>query len=171
MKKIVAIMALLVISTLTFAGKPLQVKKGTLDFLKDDAIAKVEMDYSQTTWEKKRPYDQFCGDTYEERVSQSQEAFIQGFNSKSKSLKLTDDDEQVKYTITVHVGDLERKVFDIASFYIRIVGTITVVYNETGEEVCTIEMDKLKGAASYIPNTRLYSCFLTLGQTLAKLKK
>lgn len=171
MKKIVTIMALLVISTLTFAGKPLQVKKGNLDFLKDDAIAKVEMDYSQTTWEKDRAYDEFCGEDYEPRVAQSKEAFIQGFNSKSESLKLTDDDDQVKYTITVHVGDLERKMFDIAMFYIRIVGSITVVDNETGEEVCTIEIDKLKGYSSYVPDTRLYSCFLTLGQNFAKLKK
>ena len=169
MKKFVTIMALLVISTLTFAGKPLKVKTGDTNFLKETVTAKVQMDYSNTTWEKKRSYETFCGDEYEDRMEQSEVAFIKGFNSVSKTLKLSNTEEEAKYTITVHVLDLERKVFDIAEFYIRIVGTITVVDNETGEEVCTIEIDKLKGDASYVPNSRLYSCFQTLGMKLAKL--
>jgi hypothetical protein len=85
-------------------------------------------------------------------------------------LKISDVEENPKYTITVHVEDLERKVFDIAEFYIRIVGTISVVDNETGEEVCVIEIDKLKGSASYVPDVRLFNCFQTLGIKLAKLK-
>ena len=169
MKKVVTIMALLVISTLTFAGKPLKVKSGDTNFLNETVTAKVVMDYSNATWENKRSYETFCGEEYEERVEQSEAAFITGFNSFSKTLKMTNAEEETKYTVTVHVLDLERKVFDIAEFYIRIVGTITVVDNETGEEVCTIEIDKLKGFASYVPNSRLYSCFQTLGQKLAKL--
>lgn len=170
MKKAITIIALLVISTLTFAGKPLKVLSGDIGFLKEDAVAKVEMDYSQATWEKRSSYETFCGEEYEERVEQSKVAFISGFNSTSKTFKVADTEQDTKYTMVVHVNYLERKVFDIAEFYIRINGTISVVNNETGEEVCQIEINKLAGSASYVPNVRLYSCFQTLGNKLAKMK-
>ena len=60
MKKAITIIALLVISTLTFAGKPLKVLSGDISFLKEEAVAKVEMDYSQATWEKRSSYETFC---------------------------------------------------------------------------------------------------------------
>ena len=169
MKKAITVLALLFVSTLTFAGKPLKVSSGSLDFLKEGAVAKLEMDYSNTTWERKKSYEVFCEDAYNDRVEQSAVAVMTGFNNASRQLKITDSQEDAKYTITVHVADLERKMWDIAELYIRVVGTITVVDNETGEEVCVIEIDKLKGNASYVPDARLFSCFQTLGMKLAKL--
>lgn len=170
MKKTITIIALLVISTLTFAGKPLKVKSGNINFLKEDAVAKIEMDYSNTTWEKKNSYKEFCAEEYDGRVEQSGISFIEGFNTTSKALKLTNSDEEAQYTLVVHVADLERKFQDIAYFYIRVCGTITVMNNQTGEEVCEIEIDKLSGSASFVPNDRLASCFKTLGVKLAKMK-
>lgn len=171
MKKTFTVLALLLISTMTFAAKPLKVKSGDLSFKQDAAVAKLVMDYSNAKWEEKKSYEEFCEEDYDSRVQQSYLAVMTGFNSLNPALKLTNDEEaEAKYTVTVQLTNLERKMWDIASFYIRIEGIITVVNNETGEEVCSIEIKKLKGSASYVPDTRLFSCFQELGFNFAKLK-
>ena len=96
MKKAITIIALLVISTLTFAGKPLKVNSGDINFLKEAAVAKIEMDYSNTTWEKKKSYKEFCAEEYDERVVLSGNAIIEGFNTTSKALQLTNSDEEAQ---------------------------------------------------------------------------
>ena len=75
----------------------------------------------------------------------------------------------VPYGLTPYDANVLVEQQDIAYFYIRVCGTITVVDNQTGEEVCEIEIDKLSGSASFVPNDRLASCFKTLGVKLAKL--
>lgn len=171
MKKTFTILALLLISTLTFAAKPLKVKSGDLSFKQEAVIARLVMDYSNATWEGRQSYEEFCGEDYGSRVQQSAIAVMTGFNSFNPALKISlDEDAEAKYTITVRLAELERKMWDIASFYIRVQGTISVVNNETGEEVCSIEMKKLSGNASYVPDTRLFSCFQELGLSLAKLR-
>ena len=172
MKKTLAIVALLLVSSMAFAAKPLKVKSGSADVLKQEGVAVVKMDYSNATWEKKSSYEEFCGEEYEERVAQSLEAIVKGFNSSTKGLTFTQGQKEAEaqYTVTVKVQDMERKMTDIAMFNIRLSGTITIVDNTTGEEICEIEINKISGGSSYVPNTRLYSCFETLGTKLAKAK-
>lgn len=171
MKKTFTVLALLLISTLTFAARPLKVKSGDMSFKQEAVIARLVMDYSNAKWEGRQSYEEFSGEDFGDRVQQSAIAVMTGFNSFNPALKLSDDENaEAKYTVTIRLTDLERKMWEIASFYIRIEGTISVVNNETGEEVCSIEIKKLGGNASYVPDTRLFSCFQELGLSFAKLR-
>ena len=69
MKKTFTVLALLLISTLTFAAKPLKVKSGDLSFKQEAVLARLVMDYSNATWEGRQSSEEFCGEDYGSRTA------------------------------------------------------------------------------------------------------
>lgn len=149
-----------------------KVKSGSTAILKEQSIAKLVLDYSETTWEEDQTYKRWCGEDYEERVELSKETFIIAFNKYSKGLKINlEDNENAKYCITFKVENMEQKVGGFwGQFYIRCYGNITIQDITTGDTLCTISVYKVGGDTDYVPNDRIATCFREVGKSVAMLK-
>lgn len=150
-----------------------KVKVGNASFLKENASAIVEFDFTKTTWEEDEDFKTWCGDQYEKRIAAMKQSFVASFNENSKGLKISDSSDGVKYIISIEVRDLERhqaftgtwgqgkfsttayiKVFDIASNQI----------------VCEIDVDGFGSGKDYDYADGLSKCYKGLAKQLFKLK-
>ena len=150
-----------------------KVKMGNASFLKENASAIVEFDFTKTTWEEDEDFKTWCGDQYEKRIAAMKQSFVASFNENSKGLKISDSSDGVKYIISIEVRDLERhqaftgtwgqgkfsttayiKVFDIASNQI----------------VCEIDVDGFGSGKDYDYADGLSKCYKGLAKQLFKLK-
>ncbi len=168
MKKTLTIMMAVLLSMTAMAK--VKVTSGSPAFLKEEATAVIEFDYSEAAWEEDQSYKTWCGEDYDTRVKLSKESFIFAFNKNSKKMKINDGSKDAKYRIIFKVENMEQKVGgNWGQFYVRCYGTITVQDIATGETVCTISISKEGGDTDYVPNDRISSCFSEIGKKVAKL--
>lgn len=171
MKKTLIITLILLLSFSAMAK--VKVVSGSTAFLKEKAIAVVEFDYSEATFDNAQSYKSWCGDDYEERVERSTAEFIKSFNEKSKGLKINNNDTNAKYRIIVKVGDCDQNMgfsCNWGQLQFKSSGMITIVEVATNEVVCTLEVDEEKGGCDYTPIDRISECFGSIGYALAKQK-
>ena len=168
MKKTLTVIIMTLLCTTAFAK--VKITSGSAAFLKEEATAVIEFDYSEAAWEEDQSYKTWCGEDFNTRVQLSKESFIFAFNKNSKKLKINDGGNDAKYRITFKVENMEQKVGgNWGQFYVRCYGTITVQDIATGETVCTINVNKEGGDTDYVPNDRISSCFSEIGKRVAKL--
>ena len=171
MKRTLIITLILLLSFSAVAK--VKVVSGSSACLKEKAIAVVEFDYSEATFDKDQSYESWCGEDYEERVERSTEEFIKSFNEKSKGLQINNNDTTAKYRIIVKVNDCDQNMGFSCSwgqFQFKSSGVITIVEIATNEVVCTLEVDEEKGGCDYTPVDRISECFGSIGYALAKQK-
>ena len=174
MKKILFILSMLFATLSVSAASELKVKSGKWNSLKtEDARVCVKFDYSNARWEEGQSYENFCGETYEPRVSASVETFIYAFNENTTGLKFSEDEQDAKYKFVFHIKNLERKMsgFGWGRFFIRVYGEIEILDIASNTTICTIMVNGHAGDADYIPEDRLAKCFKALAEQLIKLKK
>lgn len=129
--------------------------------LKENPVIRVEMDYSNATWQVKESFKTFCGDTYEERVEISKKAFINAFNKNCRDLSTSDLDGNEKYYIVVKVNNLTRRVSIMRippRIKVEIEGVVMVVDNATKAVVKTMNYDVM-GEEDLSPADRLANSF------------
>lgn len=129
--------------------------------LKENPVIRVEMDYSNATWQVKESFKTFSGDTYEERVEISKKAFINAFNKNCRDLSTSDLDGNEKYYIVVKVNNLTRRVSIMRippRIKVEIEGVVMVVDNETKAVVKTMNYDVM-GEEDLSPADRLANSF------------
>ena len=171
MKKILITTLVLLLSFTAMAK--VKVVSGSAACIKEKAIAVVEFDYSEATFDKDQSYKDWCGEDYEERVEHSTAEFIKSFNDKSKGLKINDNDTDAKYRIIVKVGDCDQNMgmsCNWGQMQFKCNAMITIVEIATNEVVCTLKVDDEKGGCDYIPVDRISKCFSSVGYELAKQK-
>ncbi len=174
MKKTVLLLTLFLTAASAVAAPALKVTSGNwVEIKKDLAFAYVEFDYSKATWEGKKSYEEFCGDSYTSRTENSVITFIHTFNLGSTNLKMTNDPLDTQYKLIFHINNLERKqgMSMWGRFFIRIYGHIDIIDLESDEIVCTIAVNGHSGGDDFVPEGRLYKCFMSLGERLLRLKK
>lgn len=174
MKKIIFILPMLFAALSVSAAPELKVKLGKWTSLKsEDAKVYVEFDYSNARWEEGQSYEDFCGDTYEPRVSASVETFIYAFNENTIGMKLSQEEKDAQYKLIFHIRNIERKMsgFGWGRFFIRVYGDIEIIDVVSNTTICTIMVNGNAGDADYIPEDRLAKCFKALAEELVKLKK
>ena len=129
--------------------------------LKENPVIRVEMDYSNATWQVKESFKTFCGDTYEERVEISKKAFINAFNKNCRDLSTSDLDGNEKYYIVVKVNNLTRRVSIMRippRIKVEIEGVVMVIDNATKAVVKTMNYDVM-GEEDLSPADRLANSF------------
>ncbi len=171
MKKIVLVALALIASTLLFAAKPLKVTQGSLDILRQDATASWTIDLSEATFEKDQAFKAWSGEDYETRVESMNEAFFESFNKYSKGLKLTDG--QAPYKLVFRVNDFVRKQGPgmWGSMFITVSGTIDIVDAGSGEVLCRLDVDGVRGDTDFVENDRFPKTMDWLCRDIFKLKK
>lgn len=150
-----------------------KVTSGSAACMREKATAIVVFDYSAATFDKDQRYEAWCGEDFAERVEKSTEAFVNGFNKKSKGLRIEGDESQAKYRIVVKVGDVDQSMSMSCSWgqmSFKCSAVITVEEIATGETVCTVTVDEERGDCDYTPLDRITDCFSEIGKELAKKK-
>lgn len=169
MKKILTLSALLLASVSLFAAKPLKVSSGSIDVLKEDVTATVTIDLSQATFEGEKDFKTWCEGEYDTRVKLINDSFFEYFNKYSKGMKLVKDD--APYQLVFAIKKFERKMgANFGQFSMKIDGTITIVDKASGETVCQLDVDGIKGAADFVENDRFPKTMDTLCKEISKLK-
>lgn len=138
--------------------------------LSDSPVIRVEMDFSNSTWEKKESFKSFCGDTYDERIVISKNAFINAFNKSSRDLTMSDSNGSDKFHIVVKVNNLSRRVSLMRippRIKVEIEGVLMVVETATGTVVKTMNYD-LMGEEDLAPADRLAHSFELLAKKFVR---
>ena len=157
-------------SILSYAGN--LKTNGNTGALKQNAVASIEFDFSQTTWENDESFKEYCNDgTYDERIKVSTLSFINAFNQNSKGLKLSDDVQDVQYKVILRVYNFEQKQsgFGWGRFYIKVYGEILVQDAKTNETILTVVVKGISGNADYVQTDRFKKSFTVLGEEITKL--
>ena len=169
MKRILTLSALLLASVSLFAAKPLKVSAGSLDVLKTDVTASVAIDLSQATFEEKQDFKTWCENDYDARVKIINDSFFEFFNKYSKGMKLVK--EEAPYQLVFTIKNFERKMgANFGQFSMKLFGTINIVDKASGETVCQLDVDGIKGAADFVENDRFPKTMDTLCKEISKLK-
>ena len=171
MKRLLITAALLLTAASLFAAKPLKVSKGSLDVLREDATATWSIDLSQATFEKKQAFEAWCEGEYQTRVQLINDAFFASFNKYSKGLTLVNEGE-APYKLTFKVSDFERKQGPgmWGSMFIRVFGVIEIEDCASGETVCEIEVNGVKGDTDFVENDRFPKTMDWLCRDIFKMK-
>ena len=171
MKRLLITAILLLTAASLFAAKPLKVSKGSLDVLREDATATWNIDLSQATFEKKQAFETWCEGEYQTRVQLINDAFFASFNKYSKGLKLVNEGE-APYKLTFKVSDFDRKQGPgmWGSMFIRVFGVIEIEDCASGETVCEIEVNGVKGDTDFVENDRFPKTMDWLCRDIFKMK-
>ena len=171
MKRVLTTTILLLTAASLFAAKPLKVTKGSLDVLREDATATWTIDLSQATFEKKQAFEPWCEGDYESRVQRMNDTFFESFNNYSKGLKLVNEGS-APYKLTFTVSNFERKQGPgmWGSMFMRVYGTIEIIEVASGETVCEIEVNGVKGDTDFDENDRFPKVMDWLCRDIFKMK-
>lgn len=171
MKKFLVSAVLLLTAASLFAAKPLKVSKGSLDVLSQDATATWTIDLSNATFEKKQAFETWCEGDYQTRVQSMNDTFFNSFNKYSKGLKLVNAGE-APYQLVFTVSNFERKQGPgmWGSMFVRVFGTIDIIDCASGETVCQIEVNGVKGDTDFVENDRFPKTMDWLCRDLFKMK-
>lgn len=158
------------------AKSPYTVISGSTACFKEDAQAVFVIDYSKATFQHEMTLEEENPAAWEERLALMYEGFTTGFNQnpKKKRLNVATAAEAAKYTMTLHISNIDRKACPTMTWAdktLSIEGTLDVVDNASGEKVCEINIDKyMLGLGSLKVSTRIRDSFNGLGSTVAKVK-
>ena len=171
MKRILTTVLLLFSAVTLFAAKPLKVSKGSVDVLRQDATATWTIDLSQATFEEKQSFETWSEGDYQTRVQSINDTFFDSFNKYSKGLKLVND-ESAPYKLTFKVSNFDRKQGPgmWGSMFVRVFGVIEIEDCATGETVCEIEVNGVKGDTDFVENDRFPKTMDWLCRDLFKMK-
>lgn len=173
------------------AANPLKVKSGSLDVLKDEAVAVVEFDHANPIVDGKELsakdyYSAKSEEEYQKFVSEmnrGSESFITFFNEnkgKKSPIRLslsTEEQENAKYRLLVKVNrinagngggmvwGMSRKAGGAVLH-----GEMTFVNVATGEPVCVIDFADVKGLLNPAFYARIISAYRYLADYLIELK-
>ena len=171
MKRLFTTAILLLTAASLFAAKPLKVSKGSLDVLRQDATATWTIDLSQATFEKDQTFEASYEGDYPALVQSINDTFFASFNKYSKGLKLVGE-ETAPYQLVFKVKDFERKQGPgmWGSMFIRVYGIIDIVDCASGETVCEIEVNGVKGDTDFAESDRYPKTMDWLCRDIFKMK-
>jgi len=160
------------------AKSPFSITSGSVSCFKEAETAVFVIDHETATFQHGNTLAEESGDVWGERLSLMNDGFVRGFNevtSKKKGLQTSLQADNAKYTITLHISNIDRKVCPTLTWAdqaLKVDGVIDVVDNASGETVCSINVDGfMLGKGTTKISTRITQCFEGLGSKTAKLAK
>ena len=176
MKKFFVTMCAVLLSMSAFAGNPLSVENSKVnlkDFLKKDAVACLVIDWKGAKYDNKKAVEEELGSDYDFVKKDCAEMFIEGFNDKSKGLKLQGDESGAAYRFEIKVTNLDTFV-NVMGFGARteakMWGTLKIVDAASGDTLAEIKIDEAEDGTDYVRREAYGKTFLLLGARIAKMK-
>ncbi len=173
MKKYLLLLLVIVLTSVNCMAGGVKVKEGKASFLKENASAIVEFDFSKTTWEEDEDFKTWCGDQYEKRKAVMQNAFVTSFNENSKGLKINSGAKDAKYKIVVEVKDLERHQSFTGMWgqgKISTTGYIKVFELSSNQIICDIYIDGYGSGKDFDITDGMEKCYKALAKEVTKVK-
>lgn len=160
----------------TFAGNPLSVTNSKVElkkFLKEQASAVLVIDWSDAKYDNKKTAAEEFGDDYDFIKKDCAAKFIEGFNDKSKGVKLEKEKKDAAYKFVITVRNLDSFV-NVMGFGPRteakMWGTLKIVDNANGETLAEVKIDEAEDGTDYVRREAFGKTFLLLGERVAKMK-
>ena len=160
-------------SVSAFAEKPIKVVSGSTKFLKQaNGYVEVEIRWDETQWKDGENMKEALNPTtYDDYVNRAESSFVEGFNSKTSNIKVSTT-ESGKYHMIIDVKKVDH-FYSVTSIIPgnkhTVWATITIIDNETKENVCVMEATRLKGGRDFAIDDSFSKCFLALGESVAEL--
>ena len=177
MKKMLVALCALFVSVSLSAGNPLKVtnaKTSLKEFFKKDAKAYLVLDWNKTQYDnKKTALEEFGATDYDFIKKDCAEKFIEGFNNKSKGVKLSDKKDGANYKFLIKVSNLDSFTNVMgwgARTEAKMWGTLTITDAASGETVAEINIDEAEDGTDYVRREAFGKTFLLLGERVAKMK-
>ena len=177
MKKVFLAMMAMVFSVVTFAGNPLKVINSNValkTFMKEKASANLVIDWKNAKFDnKKSAAAEFNkDDDYAFIQKDCAEKFIEGFNAKSKGIKLEQGKKGADYKFIITVTNLDTFVNVMgwgAPTEAKVWGNLKIV-DAKGGTVAEIDIDEAEDGTDHVRREAFGKTFLILGTKVAKLK-
>ncbi len=171
MKKIILTLSLLLMCMCVFAGS-VKVTKGKTSGFKENANASVAFQWDGAKWDRGEPLQQHWGNDYDRLKQVGESAFIQGFNEKSKKIKIEETDAHYRMDIKIVSLDSFFSVMSIVPGHKHKVDAIITIYEvSTDRLVCEIKTDEFEGGRDFSYDDSFTECMSDLGKKIAKLIK
>lgn len=171
MKRIYLTICMITIATLAFAGG-IKVSKGKANYMKKEGTISVVFDWSDAKWDKEKPVKEEWKKEYDAYIENGEAQFIEGFNKKSKTIKIVKD-ESSDYIMTVKFTNFD-KFYSMMSIVPgnkhRISAEITVTDKNSGEIVCVYNVNEFKGGRDFSIFDSYKEAMQDLGNDLAGTK-
>ena len=173
MKKLhLSLLLFAMFSMAAMAANPVTVVSGSTSFLKENAEAVVSFNWEETQWKDGGLFkEEVDAEEFSKYTASAPAKFKEGFNQKSKHLRIGDNKEKAKYAINIKVLKIDYffSVMSIVPGHKHTVwARIEVVDQKSKEVVCTLHVERLKGARDFIVDDSFYKCFSALGQAVAQ---
>ncbi|MDR0206479.1 MAG: hypothetical protein LBI45_04400 [Bacteroidales bacterium] len=168
-----------------FAGKPVTVKSGNPAVLKQSSIALLEIDLSAAKVGAKplKEHLKSVRDATLREISDAQALVENYFTARfnylnKKKMQIVSNSKDVDYKIVVYVKELDMGN-DAGAFIphapstaggVAISGIANIIDSRTGNVVCTLNIDTVRGGASPTIRLRMAIAFQTLAEHIIKLK-
>ncbi|MBO7471817.1 MAG: hypothetical protein J6T78_08135 [Bacteroidaceae bacterium] len=177
MKKVLLSLFVMMISVATFAGNPLKVISSNVElktFMKEQASANLVIDWKNAQYDnRKSAAAEFNeDDDYAFIQKDCAEKFIEGFNAKSKGIKLEQGKKDADYKFAITITNLDTFINVMGwgpRTEAKMWGNLKIT-DAKGSVVAEIEIDEAEDGTDYIRREAFGKTFLLLGQKVAKLK-
>ena len=173
MKKILFTIVSLLVTVNMFAGSSIKVKEGDASFMKNSGTVAVVINWDNAQWNKEMPVREHWTEEYDTYVSEGYAKFVEGFNEKSKSLKVADSAEGATYVMNIEVTNVDRfwsAMSVVPGNKHKMWGTVTVTEKATGKVVCVYSLNEFKGGRDFSILDSFKEMMKNLGKELAEQK-
>jgi hypothetical protein len=176
MKKNLMAICLLLCSVAALAGSPFKKitgKENLKPILRNEAEALIEFDWSNAKFDKTKDLKtQFAGD-YDYILNDCEQKFIEGFNEKTKKMKLVKNSSDAKYKVVLKVSSVDhyyQAMIFIPRFEAKMWGNLEIIDLTTNQPVVTVVIDEAEEGYDFVIKDCYGKTFKELGENVAKLK-
>ena len=172
MKKIYLTICMAMMAVLAFAGG-IKVSKGKANYMKNEGKMTVVFDWTNAQWNNEGPVKDQWKEEYEAYVENGEAKFIEGFNDKSKKVKIVKGESSPNYVMTIKFSNFDR-FYSMMSIVPgnkhKIWAEITVSDKNTGEVICVYNVKEFKGGRDFSIFDSFKESMEDLGSELAGTK-
>lgn len=173
MKKVFAVMCMMLIGMTAFAGNPLKVIGGDKKFFKTaEGGAVLEISYDGASFDGKMPLTEKYSDI-PAKCKISYDGFVEDFSEKCEKVKIVKSAKEAKYKISVKVTKVDEFINVmgwIAGPCIRVWGTLTITDINGGSPLLVVDIDEIDGGSATSTDGAFEDTFNELGKRIAKLR-
>lgn len=175
MKRVFLALVAVFASVVTFAGNPLKITNSTValkQFMKERAKASLVIDWSKAQYDNKKSASAELGNDYNFIKEDCVNKLIEGFNAKSKGIKLTKDEKDTEYKFTITVSNLDSflNVMGFGPRWEAKMWGILKITDAKGGTVAEVDITEAEDGTDYVRREAFGKTFMLLGYKISKLK-
>ena len=176
MKKFISLVLMCMLCAVTFAGNPIKNLTGKDQLkamLKNGGTATVEIDWSAAKFDKTKDLKTTLAGDYDFIVADCVEEFVNGFNEKSKKIKMAANDANAQYKYVIKVANLDSYYCVMGwfpSWEGKVWGSCQIIDTKNNKALVSFDIVEAEDGKDQNKRECYGETFGELGETIAKLK-